>query len=118
MRNIEMAFLLSISVLLSETGASALEGRFDRPTYKGGPARLDVCQHFGTFCGKPAADDFCQIMGYERADKFESEHATPTKVINFGQECKGPGCAAFKFIVCFTSAKERGKIRDWPHTMD
>jgi hypothetical protein len=86
--------------------------------YKNGPARLDVCQHFGKFCGQAAADDYCRIMGYERATKFEAEPATPTRVINFGQECKGPGCRGFKFIVCFTRAQERGKVREWPAKMD
>jgi len=118
MRWTAIAFLLGVNILSSAIDAIALEGRFDRPTYKGGPARLDVCQHFGKECGKPAADDFCRIMGYERANKFESEHASPTRVIVFGQECNGPGCVAFKFIVCFTSASERGKVKDWPAPMD
>jgi hypothetical protein len=115
---LKLLSLSAISVLLAVTGATALEGRFDRPKYKGGPARLDVCDHFAKACGQPAADDFCQMMGYARASKFETEHATPTRVMNFGQECQGAGCAAFKYIVCFTNAGQRGPVKDWPHTMD
>jgi hypothetical protein len=101
-----------------QSGTSGLEARFDRPRYKNGPARLDVCLHFGKSCGKPAADDFCYLMGYERATIFETEPATPTRVINFGQECRGPHCRAFKLIVCFTRAQQRGIIRDWPRPID
>ena len=84
MRNAETAILVGITIFLSTTGASALEGLFERPMYKAGPARLDVCDHFGTDCGKPAADDYCRMMGYERANKFEAEHASPTRVMVFG----------------------------------
>lgn len=97
---------------------SGLEGRFDRPMYKNGPTRLDICQHFGKYCGQAAADDYCQIMGYERATKFEIEPATPTRVINFGQECRGSVCRGFKSIDCFTRAQERGKVRNWPAKID
>lgn len=95
---------------------SALEGRAERPMYKNSLIRLDVCQTFGKNCGQPVADQYCRIKGYERATKFEGEPASPTKVINTGQECKGPGCRGFKFIVWFTRAQERGKGLDWPAT--
>jgi len=91
--------------------------RQQSPTYKG-IVRLNNCLHFGTHCGKPAADDYCQMQGYERASKFETERASPTRVMNFGQECKGPHCVAFKYIECFTRAQQRGKVRDWPRTID
>lgn len=103
---LKLLSLSAISVLLAVTGATALEGRFDRPKYKGGPARLDVCDHFAKACGQPAADDFCQMMGYARASKFETEHATPTRVMNFGQECQGAGCAAFKHRVLYERGAE------------
>jgi hypothetical protein len=98
------------------TPPTGVEGRFDRPLYKNGPERLDYCDHFATHCGKPAADDYCRMMGYDRASKFEPEHASPTRVINFGQTCTGPNCTAFKFILCF--ARQRGQVHDWPRTLD
>ena len=99
------------------TPQQGISARFDRPRYKNGPERLDVCLHFGTHCGQPAADDYCRIMGYERASRWEPEHASPTRVINFGQMCTGAPCTSFKFIVCFTKG-HRGKVRDWPTVMD
>ncbi|SRR5215831_14373480 len=100
---------------LSWTGrASGLEGRVERPMYKNGPARLDVCYTFGKNCGQAVADEYCRIFGYERATNFEGEPAALTKVIGTGQECKAPGCQGFKFIVCSTRAQERGKGHDWP----
>jgi hypothetical protein len=117
MQSALMGLILGMSILLGATCASALEGQFDRPMHKN-LARLDNCQHFGTSCGQPAADNFCRIMGYERATRFETEHASPTRVINFGQECTGSICVAFKSIVCFTRAQERGKVLDWPRIID
>lgn len=96
---------------------SGREAPFGRPMYKNTPARLDFCQQFGQNCGQAAADQYCRIKGYERATKFESEPATPTRVIGSGQECKGSRCAGFKFIVCFTSAQGPGKGEDWPPQM-
>ena len=55
--------LLGFLIALIPAGASALEGQFNRPTYKNGPVRLDNCLHFGTSCGQPAADHYCQIKG-------------------------------------------------------
>jgi hypothetical protein len=98
------------------TPPAGVEVRFDRPTYKHGPERLDWCDSYATRCGKPAADDYCRIMGYERASQYESEHASPTRVIVFGQTCTGPTCAAFKFIVCV--ARQRGPGHEWPHPQD
>jgi hypothetical protein len=111
------ALLLCLGVFFSTTCASALEAVFHKPTYKRGPARLDVCQHFGESCGQTAADHYCRIQGYEKAIRFETEPATPTRVI-FGRECNGPGCVAFKFIVCFTRAQKRGRGLDWPGAFD
>jgi hypothetical protein len=95
---------------------TGVEARFDRPTYKNGPARLDVCNHWATDCGKKAADDYCYIMGYERASQFEPENASPTRVMNYGKQCDGAHCVGFKYIICV--AKERGKPKPWPAMMD
>jgi hypothetical protein len=118
MQNIARGFLVGVGVLLGASGASALEARFDRPTYKAqGEVRLDNCEQFGSACGQPAADHYCRLQGYERAVSFETVRASPTRVI-FGQQCNGPGCVAFKRIACFTSAQQRGRVRDWPGIID
>lgn len=92
---------------------SGREDRFDRPTYKNGPVRLDVCETYGQNCGQPVADRYCRIKGYERATDLPGEPATPTKLLR-GQECRGSHCRGFKFIVCFTRAQQPGKGKDWP----
>jgi hypothetical protein len=118
MQNIARGFLVGVSVLLSATGASALEDQFNRPTYKAqGQVRLDNCEQFGSSCGQPAADHYCRLQGYERATNFETVRASPTKVI-FGRECNGSFCVAFKLIACFTSAQQPGPKRDWPQIID
>jgi len=90
--------------------------RFDRPLFKNGPERVDVCDHFGTACGQPAADDYCRVMGFQRASSWEPEHASPTKVLNLGKVCTGDPCTGFKFVVCFTKG-QRGPV-SWPGTFD
>jgi hypothetical protein len=118
MQNTARGFLVGVGILLSATGASALEARFDGPTYKSqGQFRLDNCEHFGSSCGQPAADHYCRLQGYERAVNFETFRASPTKVI-FGRQCDGPGCVAFRRIACFTSAQQRGRVREWPVRTD
>jgi|EndMetStandDraft_9_1072997.scaffolds.fasta_scaffold91789_2 cytolethal distending toxin subunit A len=94
-----------------------LEGRFVPPRYKDG-TRLDNCDHFGTQCGQPAADDFCRIQGYQYARAFDVEHASPTKVINYGQKCIGSNCVAFKYIACATRNVRPGKVLPWPQIID
>src|SRR6185295_6481637 len=82
MQNIARGFLVGVGVLLGASGASALEARFDRPTYKAqGQVRLDNCEQFGSACGQPAADHYCRLQGYERAINFETVRASPTRVI-------------------------------------
>lgn len=117
MRSTFRLLLVSAVLLLGATSISALEGRFTQPMYKN-IARLDVCKFFGKQCGQAAADAYCGKQGYERATTFETENATPTRVYMDGQECNGPGCAAFKFIVCFTSAGKRGEGHGWPERID
>jgi hypothetical protein len=116
MQSIAKTFPLGVAILITVTGgASALETRFDRPMYQN-LARLDNCQLLGGSCEQPAADDFCQMKGYEGASNFETEHTSPTRVMEFANECTGSVCVAFKSIVCFTRARAPAPVRDCPHT--
>jgi hypothetical protein len=117
MRSKVQIFLFSAVILTVASSAGALEGNFERPLYKN-LARLDNCELLGRSCGQPAANHFCRIKGYERAIKFETEHASPTRVLETGSECTGAVCVAFKSIVCFTSARTPGPVGDWPHPID
>ena len=115
MINVARASLVAAIIMQGAVSAHALEGTFTKPLHKNGP-RLDNCENFGTDCGQPAADHFCRVKGYQRASQFETERASPTRVMT-GKECRGPGCVGFRFIACFTSG-QRGRGLDWPTIMD
>ena len=95
-----------------------LEGRFNRPLYADGSTRLDVCAYLGSSCGRIAANGYCRIQGYQRARGFGHEHANPTRVLNSGQWCRVPSCAAFKYIDCLTREERPGPGRPWPQLID
>jgi hypothetical protein len=82
------------------------------PTYKD-MGRLDVCYTFGKKCGQEVANMYCRIQGYETAATFETEHATPTRIIGTGETCNGDFCVAFTQIVC-SSESESGSRANWP----
>ncbi len=83
------------------TGPIPSDRIFANPEWKG--HRLDVCQHWGTHCGKPAADAFCRHKGFS-----QSLHAAPdaapgyasTRVIGSDQICDKPFCRGFQQIIC------------------
>jgi hypothetical protein len=121
----KMCAILKISavgttLVLSTFGVSALEGNFDSPRYKDG-LRLDVCLGFGQNCGQAPADLYCRVHGYQRATRFETEHATPTRIAGDPERmCNANFCAAFKHIVCFTSQAQPDRQNNelWPHPID
>lgn len=66
--------------------------------------RLDWCRDWAANCGQPAADAFCQSIGFSGAGSFERANdigaATPTMVIATGQICAEPFCDGFSQIQC------------------
>jgi hypothetical protein len=113
MRRISKVSAVTATLLLGASGVSALEDSFSRPRYKDG-SRLDWCYGFSQACGQRAADTWCRIQGYEKATRFETERATPTRVMGDGKMCSGSVCTAYRRIVCFTSSAKRGRGTDWP----
>ncbi len=109
------AVLLADGVAVTST-ASALEGTFTRPTYNK-QARLDACYFWGRECGRKPADTYCQVQGYERSVRFETEHVRPTRLVS-GKTCDAEFCMGFKSITCVTSAPQRGKTTYWPQRLD
>jgi hypothetical protein len=118
MRAILRISVASVSLLLCVTTASALERRFDRPRYKDNEARLDVCHTLGRDCGRFVADRYCGLKGFQTANSFETEHASPTQTYSGGRTCNGSVCAAFKIIVCFTRNPQPGPGHGWPQRID
>jgi hypothetical protein len=117
MRKLLTISLAGITLLLGAISASALEGQFNSPRYKG-QGRLDFCFTFGRDCGQQVADTYCRIQGYERASSFEAVRASPTRIIANGATCSGGHCTTFRHIVCFTSAAQRGRGIGWPQRID
>ena len=59
---------------------------------------------WGTQCGKPAADRFCQSKGFVQSNNFEEAvdigASTPTIVMGTGQQCASSNCDGFTFVTC------------------
>ena len=116
MRRSFKANLVLVGLVAGATSLSALETTFSAPRYKG-KERLDVCLTAGKSCGQKAADAACFVGGFERAVRFETGRARPTRSIGDGKRCDGAHCEAFKSITCFTSAKKPSP-REWPTPHD
>jgi hypothetical protein len=64
--------------------------------------RVDWCYGQKQSCGKPAADSFCNRMGYIQAKSFVKEQQVQaTKTIGSQELCFGTQCNAFKMIICY-----------------
>jgi hypothetical protein len=77
--------------------------RFAVPKVRG--VRLDWCAHFGTDCGKAAADLFCKENGLGAANRFAIDEnigrqGVATLVFGDGRLCQGPTCSGFRFVTC------------------
>lgn len=115
---INIAIGVLLSMLVTASGALALEATAQRPKGPGG-VRLDFCAQWARNCGQTAADMYCRRNGYEKAVRFQGEPARPTRVLGgCGSKriCDMPGCTGFQFITCSTSKSEPGPTRDWPVT--
>lgn len=64
--------------------------------------QVDLCFEWGKSCGQPAAQAFCQRMGYGHATGFERADnvgaAGPTRTLGDGKLCEGPDCDGFARI--------------------
>jgi len=76
--------------------------RFNRPVING--YRVDWCKSWGAQCGKPAANQFCQKIGYSHATGWKEESniglATATIVLADGKLCDKAFCDGFAYIQC------------------
>ncbi|MBM5811304.1 MAG: hypothetical protein FJ191_04970 [Gammaproteobacteria bacterium] len=82
--------------------AVAEEKMFEPPMHAG--YRVDICRVWGSECGQPAADEFCRLQGFERADFFMVDNdigaATPTRILADGKVCDQGFCDGFGAIHC------------------
>ena len=120
MEILKLTALLGGISLVATVALADLSASVDRPKYagpKGGNARLDHCFTLGKNCGQTAANKYCEMLGYQRAKSFTTEHVTSTQTMH-GQKCSGSVCVAFKEINCTTTATKVGPKLGWPQTMD
>jgi hypothetical protein len=94
-------FAAAIAILaLSSALSQAAVRTYFAPEVDG--KRLDTCLAGDQNCGKPAADAFCKVEGYEKALLFQREAAANTFQIGNRASCAGPSCTSFKQIKCYT----------------
>lgn len=101
-RNTVIAALSGLLV----AAAGAEEKLFEAPVHAG--YRVDICRVWGNDCGQSAADEFCRLQGFERADMSMIDHdigaATPTRTLGDGKICDQDFCDAFGAINCVRAA--------------
>ena len=86
--------------LISAGTAEAGVRNYFSPQFEG--ARVDACLVAGE-CGKPAADAFCKLQGYDKALIFQREPLAMCRRIDSGQICSSAVCTAFRQVKCFTT---------------
>ncbi len=76
------------------------------PMLKGRAA--DHCFMKGKHCGRPAADYYCQMKGFDQAgDWTMATRSMPTTHIGDGKACTGSDCKAFATVTCLGGMTER-----------
>ena len=93
--------IAAIVVLMVSAGnAGATVRNFFFPEWNG--IRLNACLSDNKACGKPAADAFCRMKGFDAALLFQREASEEASTIGTDQVCKGPDCMVFRQIKCRT----------------
>lgn len=103
-RNFQWIFLV-FSLLFSSFQISAAHNKtyrdFWHPTFLG--ERVDYCFLDGKECGKPVADRYCQMLGYDYASQnVIAYNVGLTHYFGSKALCKGWHCNGFMTIGCAT----------------
>jgi len=122
MKKLMVMIFMVISFGLTSVATAGNTVVFTNP--KVGGVALDWCKTWAVGCGKPAADYFCKVKGYNRAVYFQKEADIGyTRILKTNQICNSPGCDSFKFIRCkksgykrFIRPKYHGVALDWCYT--
>ncbi len=82
-------------------------GQYPNPIMRG--YALNFCKHENAECGKPAADLFCQELGFDQAGEFTPDPRAGARgvvslIFGDGKLCEGTQCAAFAEISCVNNA--------------
>ena len=91
-----------ISTMALAGAAHAENQAFANPKVSGD--RLDLCLNWGSGCGQPAAEKFCQSHGWSKATSYAVAHDfgayAPTRLIGTSAVCDQDFCDGFKQIAC------------------
>jgi hypothetical protein len=86
---------------------------FAPPTHNG--YRVDVCATWAKGCGEPAATQFCQLKGFDKAQAWSIAKdiggATPTVVVGDNKVCAEPTCDGFASVTCTKAGSVRAGTR-------
>ena len=88
-------------VVVAPEAPSVESKTFQQPRYL--DDRLDWCMKWGSDCGKPVAQAFCNRRRYENVTAFDAEvvgRSAQTRLLGSDQVCNGDNCTAFSFITC------------------
>jgi len=90
------------------TGRATTSNDFKVPTCFGKPwyqnHRLDACLRWQEDCGEPAANAWCRVKGFSRAESWQIDPGigthSPTYTFQDGWICDQPFCDGFLYITC------------------
>jgi hypothetical protein len=103
MKMIKFLCLGLFALTMLSVQSVAAEQTFAKP--KQGGLRIDWCYQYGSQCGKPAADRFCQTKGFTQSNDFVEDvdigaASIATLVLGTGQVCNAPNCDGFTYVTC------------------
>lgn len=80
--------------------------RFDSPMRNG--MAVDHCARWADGCGQAGADQFCQMQGYARAERFETRRMGRTWVEGSRRVCDGGNCMGLRMVECSGTVNNAG----------
>ena len=95
---------LMLTAALAQGAAASEVRNFFAPQLDG--QRIGACLAGGE-CGKPAADAFCKVEGYDHAMIFQRERSQSARIIDSGHVCE-KDCTSFKQVKCYTVKSDLG----------
>lgn len=100
-----IAMMFSGAMMLHSAAADAGVRNYFSPQVE--DARLSFCLQSSDQCGKPVADAFCQVNGFEEAVLFQREEVSggilATMYPDTGARCDADTCTSFHQIKCRSS---------------
>lgn len=94
-----LGMLLGSHVGIAASVSEVYAHDFWAPNYHG--KRLDFCLSTKVQCGQAVANSYCQMLGYDAAERFTIDYNLGmTSYLDSKKCCKGWECKGFKLIRC------------------